>query len=136
MTALLVAMALGPVVDAQRLFVFRNPTTGYEEYHGLASQGSEDEWGQSGFCGDALWWFTVEFSVDPDVRPDAGPPTLEIVLPHINEDREFVEVRATAEPGSPAELTVYQRNTCLTFTVNGLDVDGVAHYKVVCLDGC
>lgn len=103
-------------------------------HHGIAHEGSEDEWSTS--CFAAVSDYTLNLTI-PDAAGEMGEPRLLLTAADLVRDPwRFVNRSAVATPSSPAVLEVTQGCTQPSFTVEALEVSLPVKYKVQCTEYC
>lgn len=116
------------------LFAYDDPVRESTMYHGIAHEGTEDDW--STICAPVVTDHQLILSVH-SLGSFAGlDARLAIHAEDVAGSGGVQTVSAIAEPGEPATLEITSPCSSPSFTVEALSVDGATNYTVECTGGC
>lgn len=129
LAGLLVAPAGGAVLVP---VAYEDPFSGETMHHGVAHDGTEDEWRTAGACAQVITDFRFTLTVEAPLAPATSEPELELTAPHLEGDQEVTWRSDTATPGDPAVVETTQGSSCYRFNVTAATVDAAVSYTVTC----
>lgn len=135
LAVILAGLAAVPSAAGVQLIGYEDPIRKEAVYHGVIREGHEDEW-ERGLCLPAFNTYHLNLSV-PEQHGRLGETSVELRAPHLDAEDGWTNRSATAQPGDPAGITVYQGcYRSVTFTVEGLVTPAPTKYRVNCTGGC